>query len=252
MPRTTEQVLRDQEEQAAADLARPRAPMPPNLTAAQRQQWEAWGWCDWSYNAKRKWFPAQQEGRTGACSGVANEGETKMALGKRKSSAAAFDPILKFDARNGTITRCDRVQENGEWVTKPVGISPDNFEAAFDMANMKIGWLCFSPPDFKLFSVGEDIGDQPTGNHKEGFKVRLQLRNDAGEGVFEMSSTAAALWTSMDELHDDWQEAKAKAKGKLPVVGISEMIRVEGRSGTTYRPSFEITGWAAVPELAAK
>ena len=47
-----------------------------------------------------------------------------MGLGKRKD-AVNYTPLVKFDARNGQMTRCDRVQENGDWVTKAVDITED-------------------------------------------------------------------------------------------------------------------------------
>ena len=137
-----------------------------------------------------------------------------MGLGNRKTNASAFDPIVKIDCRDGKITRCDRVQENGEWVTKPVPIEPDKFEAVFDMPNMKIGWLCFNPPDFQLVPVGDDIGEQPTDKHKEGFKVRLLLRNGSGEGV---SGVGVDEDTQMHVRHDAKYEA---TPGRVPGVGL--------------------------------
>ena len=170
-----------------------------------------------------------------------------MGLGKRRSAATSYDPIVKIDCRDGKITRCDRVQEDGEWLTRPVEISPKKFEAVADMVQMKIGWLCFNPLDFQLGPVGQDIGEQPTDKHKEGFKLRMLLRNGSGEGVHELASTAAVMWQSMDELHDSWEDEKAKHKNKAPVIGITEMVKVVTRNGTSYRPSFVITGWVPVP-----
>jgi hypothetical protein len=172
-----------------------------------------------------------------------------MALGKRRSSAAAFDPIIKMDCRQGTVVRCDRQQaEDGNWQTVPMPIATEDFEAVADLAGMKVGYLCFSPPDFKLVPVGEDYGDPPSDNHREGFKLRLLLRNGAGEGVHELASTAAAMWQSVDELHDEYEDGKAKHKGKLPVIGIAEWVRVATRQGTTFRPIFEITSWVSTPK----
>jgi hypothetical protein len=249
MARTTEQILQEQETQAAADSMRPKPPMPEGLTASQREQWDAWGWHDHRARAKaRHWFHGYRES-VPAQSG--DEEEEAMSLGKRKTSSAGYDPIVKIDCRDGTITRCDRVQVDGEWQTTPVEIEPQEFEAVFDMPNLKIGWLCFSPPDFKFVNVGEDVGEQPTDKHKEGFKLRVLLRNDSGEGVHELASTAAAMWQSMDELHDSWEDTKGKHKNQLPVVGISEMVKVQTRSGTSYRPSFTIKSWVPVPPALA-
>ena len=43
-----------------------------------------------------------------------------MGLGKRKD-AVSYTPLVKFDARNGQMTRCDRIEEDGGWVTKAEG-----------------------------------------------------------------------------------------------------------------------------------
>jgi hypothetical protein len=235
MSRTTEEILRAQEQQAAQERQRPKPRMPQGLTPLQKEQWRSWGWCDQRQRGKAKFYPP------------ADKGENVMGLGKRKSSAMSYYPIVKIDCRDGKITRCDRVQEDGEWKTKPAGIPFKKFDAVFDLPGMKIGWLNFDPPDFQLVPVGQDIGDQPTDKHREGFKLRLLLRNGSGEGVHELASTAAALWQSMDELHDDWEDGKAKHKGKLPVVGITEMVKTTTRSGTGYRPSFAITSWVPTP-----
>jgi hypothetical protein len=247
---TTAQVLRGQARQAEADRQRPRSPMPKGLTALQREQWGAWGWCDVCRRAKRKWFHTECEGEPGL---TGDEGDQAMSLGKRRSRAAAFDPIIKMDCRQGTITRCDRQQgEDGSWQTVPVLIATEDFEAVADLAHLQVGYLCFSPPDFKLVNVGEDYGDPPSDNHREGFKLRLLLRNGAGEGVHDLASTAAAMWQSMDELHSEYEDGKAKHKNKLPVIGIAEWARVTTRQGTGYRPVFKITGWTAVPKELAR
>jgi hypothetical protein len=56
------------------------------------------------------------------------------------------------------------------------------------------------------------------------------------------------MWQSMDALHDEYEEGKAKHKGKSPVIGIAEWARVSTRQGTSYRPIFEITSWVPTPK----
>lgn len=50
----------------------------------------------------------------------------------------------------------------------------------------------------------------------------------------------------MDELHIAFEMGVSKNKGKLPLVGVAEVITVEGKS-TTYRPDFKILKWVARP-----
>jgi hypothetical protein len=136
-----------------------------------------------------------------------------MALGKRRD-ASTITPLIKFDARSGKTTRCDREQDSsGKWTTKDVDIS-DTFEAVFDLENIEIGWIAFKGgrPDFKMVKAGADIGDPPSKDHKEGFRLRLKLINGAGSDVRELSSTAKAVWMSIDELHDEFLEAVVKHK----------------------------------------
>jgi hypothetical protein len=176
-----------------------------------------------------------------------------MSLGKKRSAAAAFDPIVKFDCRQGVITRCDREQIDGAWTTTPHLIEVEDFEAVADLSHLMVGWLCFSPPDFKLVPVGEDIGDPPSEKHKDGFRLRLLLRNGSGTGVHEVSSTAVGMWDSVSALHDEYEAGRAKHKNKLPVITVDEWVSVITRSGTSYRPLFVITSWVAVPpELQAQ
>jgi hypothetical protein len=84
-----------------------------------------------------------------------------MALPKRKDTKS-FLPIIKFDARRGTFTRVDRMQDDvGEWKTETHEIPEDDFEAIADLANLQIGWVSFDSktPDFRMFDLDQDIGE---------------------------------------------------------------------------------------------
>ena len=167
-----------------------------------------------------------------------------MTIGKRHDSAD-FTPLVKFDARDGTFTRCDRVETADGWETQNTDIT-DKFEAIFDLEHVEVGWMLFKAggaPDFRMVPTGQDIGEKPTEDHKEGFRLRLKLQNGAGDSVRELASTARGMWTSIDELHDAYEEDAAKQKGKLPVVAIHRIAQVK----TNYRPIFEITSWVKRP-----
>ena len=171
-------------------------------------------------------------------------------LPKRKD-AKTFLPIVKFDARSGKFTRVDRVQnEAGEWESELHEIPFDDFEVVADLVNLQIGWINFGgngqAPDFRMVNVDEDIGDRPSDKHKEGFRLKVKLTNGAGNDVREMASTALGLWKSMDELHCAHEKGVSKNKGKLPLVGVHEVIAVDGKT-TTYRPDFKILKWVARP-----
>ena len=173
-----------------------------------------------------------------------------MALPKRKG-VKAFTPVAKFDARYGTFVRVDRVQDDaGGWKSDPHDIPADDFEFIADMPGLQVGWIHFGgsgqAPDFRMFNLGDDIGDKPGDNFKEGFRLKIKLTNGAGDDVREMSSTALGLWKSIDELHCAYEKGAEKNKGKLPLVGVHEVIAVEGKT-RTFRPDFKILKWVPRP-----
>ena len=167
-----------------------------------------------------------------------------------RKDAKSFLPIVKFDGRRGVFTRVDRVQdEAGNWKTDPHEIPADDFEFVADLANLQIGWIHFGgngAPDFRMYGIEDDIGDKPGDNFKEGFRLKVKLTNGAGDDVRELASTAIGLWKSVDELHTAYAKGVQKNKNKLPLVGVHEIIAVEGKT-TTYRPDFRILRWVARP-----
>jgi hypothetical protein len=173
-----------------------------------------------------------------------------MSLGKRHD-VHDYIPTFKIDVRSGTLCRCDRIQDDvGNWSTNQINIAKEDFEAIFDLANVETGWLLIATgraPDFKMVKAGEDIGAAPSDGHKEGFRLKLKLTNGAGDGVYELASTAVNLWRSIDGLHDKFLEECGRHAGKLPVVVVQEFARVQNRNGTYYRPIFKIVGWAKRP-----
>jgi hypothetical protein len=171
-------------------------------------------------------------------------------LPKRKGQRA-FCPIVKLNALTGKVTRPDRVQDkDGNWKTQVHDIPIDDFEFVADMPHLQIGWINFGgngqAPDFRMFDLGADIGDKPGDAFKEGFRLKVKLTNGAGDDVRELASTAIGLWKSVDELHSAYEKGVIKNKDKLPLVGITEMITVEGKT-PTYRPDFKILKWVPRP-----
>ena len=176
-----------------------------------------------------------------------------MALGKRKDSGT-FLPIIKFDARVGHFYLQDRVHTTDGWQNQQRDIT-DGFRAAFDLENLQRGWLLFpkgAAPQTVLVPAGEDPGDAPTDDHKEGFRVLLVMAKELGGDIRELMSTARGLWDAIDSLHDQYLVSVAKHPGALPVVTL-ESVREERRgAGTTFVPVFKIDRWVAPPppELA--
>ena len=171
-----------------------------------------------------------------------------MALPKRKDRKS-FDPVFKFNAKEGKLIRVDRIEGDNGWESKEIEIASGSFTAIMDLDHVQVGWIAYTTtgPDMRLVDIDEDIGDRPSDAFKEGFRLRIKLQNGAGDDIRELSSTAIGLWNSIDELHSEFVETRSKHKGKLPLVGIAEIARVITKNGVTYRPIFTINKWVARP-----
>ena len=87
-----------------------------------------------------------------------------MAFGKRKGSGGDFLPLLKYDARNGSLYLEDRVQTSRGWEKEHTNVG-SAFKGVFDLANAEVGWINFprgSAPITQLVPAGQDIGEAPS------------------------------------------------------------------------------------------
>ena len=170
-----------------------------------------------------------------------------MSLGKRKSSTGnSFMPLLKFDARVGRFYLEQRVQTSNGWEKQQTDIT-DRFRAVFDLANAKRGWLKFprgAPPETVLVPAGEDPGEAPSEDHKEGFRVLGQV-----DGVaHEFMSTSVGAWNAVNALHDVYIREAPKHPGEAPVVALHDIVERRYASGSSFQPSFVVTEWVACPD----
>jgi hypothetical protein len=175
-------------------------------------------------------------------------GDRYMAFGKRKSGGGEIMPILKYDARAGTLFTQDRVHRDGSWQTEQHDVT-DGFRAVIDLANAQIGWILFpkgAAPEMVLFPAGVEIGEAPSSDHKEG--VRLLAKLDGEDVVRELLSTALALWNGMNALHDAYIAAAPDHAGEVPVVELADVKQVKNALGNiSYEPEFEIVDWTPRP-----
>jgi hypothetical protein len=173
------------------------------------------------------------------------KGKTTMALGRRKSGGGDFLPLLKFDARAGRFSVVDRTFDGMRWQTETTDVT-DGFQAAFDMANLQVGWINFpsgSAPETHLVLAGGDYGDAPNEDYKEGFRLLVAI-----DGVTrEFMSTAIAAWTAIDALHDLYLKEASKQPDLLPVVAVASIRAQKTGPSTNYSPIFKITGWVPRP-----
>src|SRR5262245_58777601 len=174
-----------------------------------------------------------------------------MGFGKRKSGGSNILPLLKFDARNGSLHTETRVPAgfNGwEKVQTDVGT---RFRAVFDLANAQVGWIKFprgGAPETVLVPVGQDAGEAPDPDHHEGFRILVLMDASLGGGVHEFMSTSVSTWNGVSALHDAWLAGVGSHPGDLPLVGLSEIVKRAYANGTSFEPVFTIIGWAPRPE----
>jgi hypothetical protein len=91
MPRTTEQILQEQEQRAAEEQRRPKPPMPQGLTPGQQLQWELWGWCDMRARTKQKFQGPRPDHSPGEIAAITE------AISSNPVAAAGDDIMKKHD-----------------------------------------------------------------------------------------------------------------------------------------------------------
>jgi len=164
-----------------------------------------------------------------------------------------FLPRVQYDARAGRWTRVDRFIDpmTGQWASTPVDITAE-FNAVFDFAQIKTGWIDFTQPAFVLVPLGVPTPPQPAGDKwKEGFRMHVKLSKTSGGDVREFGSTAKAVIKAVSELHDVYLEGVKGNPGMLPVVamtGVKQKVTGSGQQkSTNYSPVLRIERWVNRP-----
>ena len=172
------------------------------------------------------------------------------------SSGGDWLPIATYDARAGRFFRIDREQDSaGNWDNGKEDIT-GNFRAVFDFDNIEVGWLNFAAgtaPSLVLVPMGSRIPDRPSDQHKNGVRFLIKLAPEIGGGrpVREMASSAKAFLGGIEAVYLQYQAARSKHPGMLPVIKLVKTTPIttgQGqRSSTNYAPVFEITSWVNRP-----
>ena len=178
-----------------------------------------------------------------------------MGIGRRKTSTGNLGKWV-WDARAGKSYTEDRVySERDGWNSEQHPIENDKFRAAFDMANLQVGWIAYLKGEglnAKLVPVGEDYGDPPSDKYKEGLRLLMKMDASLGGEVRKSVSTWLMVWAAIDALHDEYLAGVANHAGKLPVVDIADTHEETTKAGTFLTPVFKIVGWLPrPPELPA-
>jgi hypothetical protein len=99
VPRT-EQILREQEWQAAEERRRPKPPMPQGLTPEHQLQWELWGWCDTRGRTKQKFPGPKPDHSPGEIAAIAE------AISSEPAATTGDDSMKKRDVFPSPYLKC--------------------------------------------------------------------------------------------------------------------------------------------------
>jgi hypothetical protein len=189
-----------------------------------------------------------------------------MALGLNTNTNAEIFPHIRYDARAGRLFRNDREQQpDGKWESKNTDITSPAPLMLMDLAQIEVGWIAFTggAPDFHMVRFGEPLPQQPSKEHRQGFRIRVYAPKLLG-GLREFSATARVVIAAMDALHNQFEAAPESGQRLLPLVMLAGTTPVVSKAPqgqtTNYAPIFEITKWlprpddmplGAVPRIAA-
>jgi len=171
------------------------------------------------------------------------------------SAAGDFLPVFKWSATAGVAAiRRSVKNDKGSWDKSEDDVALP-LKLIFDFDSAEQGWVRIAGGvDFKMAKLGQPKPAQPSPEHKLGFRVQVYGKQI---GLAAFSHTAKCVIAEMNTLHDAYLADKAKHAGKLPVVEIKSVKKIESQTkegAKTYRvPVWSITAWVDRPaEMQAK
>lgn len=163
-----------------------------------------------------------------------------------------FVPYIKYNAKAG------------RFYVRPQGATSDvevvNPRLAFDMENIKTGWLFYSEgsgPE-KLWDPSRtQAAPRPAGpkKFKRGFEVMV-FGNDnipgiGSLGLREFSSTAGNVISAILKMYEAYEKGAPQNLGKVPFFRCVRVLPINGAYGTNYEPEFELMGWVERAKIPA-
>lgn len=155
-----------------------------------------------------------------------------------------FVPYLKYNAKAG------------RFYVKPEGASEEieivNPVVAFDMANIRTGWLYYaegSGPEKIWDPSPTQMAARPPGpkKFKRGFEVMVYgntvLPGGKKLGLREFSSTAGNVIGSILHMHAAYEAGLGENAGKVPVFKCTNVKPITGAYGVNYEPQFDLISW---------
>ena len=132
-----------------------------------------------------------------------------------------------------------------------------NPRLAFDMANIKTGWILFSKGMGPISAWDKDgqMAAKPEGDYRRGFYV-LVCGNDSLPGIGplglrEFTSTAGVVITPILKMYEEYEAQMTAHPNAVPFYTCTGITSVSGVHGTNYEPAFRLTGWVDRVKLPA-
>ncbi|MFM7611512.1 MAG: hypothetical protein ACKO9A_21910, partial [Alphaproteobacteria bacterium] len=122
-----------------------------------------------------------------------------------------------------------------------------------DLAQIEVGWIAFTggAPDFHMVRFGEPLPQQPSKEHRQGFRIRVYAPKLLG-GLREFCATARVVIAAMDALHNQFEAAPESGQRLLPLVMLAGTMPVVSKAPqgqtTNYAPIFQINKWLPRPD----
>lgn len=160
-------------------------------------------------------------------------------------SEGDFTPYIKYNAKAG------RFYAKAEGATEEAEII--NPLLAFDMANIKTGWLFYQEgvgPQKVWDSSASQTAPRPTGPQKwkRGFEVMVMGNGiipgtNQKLGLREFSSTAGNVISAILRMYGEYEAGLTQNPDKVPVYGCDGVKPIVGAYGTNYEPLFVLKSW---------
>src|SRR5262249_265984 len=104
-------------------------------------------------------------------------------------------------------------------------------------------------PETVLVPAGEDPGQAPDPDFREGLRLVLMLTPEFGDaGPRELMSTSYGLWVAVDRLHNAYVAEIARHPGMSPRVVLGDTRESLSPSGSSFEPCFSIVDWVPRPQ----
>jgi hypothetical protein len=178
--------------------------------------------------------------------------EVMMTIGRRKTGTRLAE--LSWDYSIGKfVSKVRAKDDNGNWENVNTNIENDKFRAAFDLKNVQVGWIAYVKGEginAVLQPIGEDYGNRPSDEHKEGLRLIVKLDKANGGALHKFISTAPGVWDEVDKLHIEYVKGAEKHPNAVPLIGVDEAREVPGRlaNSTVFVPVLEFLGWTPRPD----